>query len=515
MGKKVKVVEKVVTKKRKTAPSKSGDEPKSKKKVKLEKDDGDMEVVITTPTIVATTPTLLTMKELTERVKLSESMLIVAMELLDKSNPLTLIDIVCPNDKIRALNHAEIEAHRAEFTKKKTQKTSDAKTAKKVVYKDDEIRKFIVEKADKALQNAGVRIAGSTQHEKMDNTQKDKTLVSDFLGYAQTTKGYFVYVYFVGDNGNSATELANPKNWIPVHKSHLSCFHKRIRLHTPYHTHTKFDQTSYRGSVTPEYDPRFIMDTWLRKGGNLFKPLLREHKSLFEQETDFLIKHYETAANTVTEASSTLYYYDETKPDTITLDLTTATTDEMADIKVEPGSTVKKPARFNVAQDRLKQADCGFRYTDKELCHVTIEEFPDLSRKPLPAEIDLSWEEFAKLAPCVYVDDKHPMAPECYTHDPFVIVKAAIMALNMEMQIRRVPAVLGDEKLQILEADNMTPILDYMGSDTDCTDAIKKSTFSCLLSLMATELTTREEPPHIRKIFEERQGELSFVPLDY
>jgi len=480
MGKKHKEPE-TPSKKRKSAPSKSTSEGKSKKKkakIEVKQDESN---------------TLLTLKELTERTGLSESMLVVAMELLDKSSPLTLIDIVCPNDKIRSLNEEVIEAHRAEFMEKKSLKT----------HKDDDIRKFIVEKAERKLHNTKIKVAGSTQQEKMDPTLKDKTMVDDFLGYAQTSRGYFVYVYFIGPSSR-ASELRNLKNWIPVHKSHLTYFHKRIRDHKPYHRHTKFDQTPYKESVTPAYDPRFIMDTWLRKAGNEYKPLLRAHKSLIEKETDFVVKHFEES-----DKVSTLHYYDESKPDVLMLDLT------MDDVIKEEDKKPTTATRFNVAEDRLRQADAGFRYTDKELCHVTIEEFPSLSRIPLPPEIDITWEEFAHIASRVYVHEKNPFPPDYYQCDPLQMVKPALMALNLEMQVRRIAAMLGDEKLQILEADNMKPILDFMGKDPGCREEIKRATFNCLLAFMAVELMTREEPEKIKEIFAQRNGEASFKPLDY
>lgn len=460
------------------------DSAKSKKKAKVEiKSEG----------------VTMSVKELTKVTGLSESMLIVAMELLDSSNPLTLIDIVCPNTEIRSLNTDEIDAHRDEFAQKKHSKDKNEKKVKPQT--DDEIRKFIVEKSEKALQSGGVRIAGSNQYEKMDATHKDRTLVNEFLGYAQTSRGYFVYVYFVGPSSliTRATELRNPRNWLPVHKSHLSLFHRRYRDTKPFHTHTKFDQCNFQEQIIPSYDPRYMMHRWLGREGKVHKPLLRIHKSLFEKETDFLVKHYQEEMLPC-PTISTLHYYDETKPDNLTIDLSMDVEEEGV-------------PRFNVAQDRLQQQAAGYCYRDTDLCHLTIEEIPGLSRFPLAKEIDLSIEEFLHIAHRVDVKERNPMPPDFYQTDPFIMVKAALMSLNIEMQIKRLPAILGDEKLQILEADNMKPILDYLGGDKACTEEIKAALFRCLLAFMATDMMTREEPDHINEIFEKRQGPTSFVPL--
>ena len=510
MGKKSKTSE--ISTKRKAQPSKSADGPKVKKKAKVEMEPGLL--------LEATESCTLTMKELSKVTGLSESMLVVTMDLLDKSNPLTLIDIVCPNEKIRALNTEAIEAARNEFLEKKQSKNDSEKKVK--THTDDEIRKFIVEKAEKALQNGGVRIAGSSQYEKMDVSHKDKTLISDFLGYAQTAHGYFIYVYYVGPtlaatSTTKVAELRNPRNWLPVHKSHLSLFHKRFRDTKPFHAHTKFDQCNFQDkgalSVTPLYDPRHMMHRWLSKEGKVHKPLLLAHKSLFEKESDFLVKHYEgsdddtkkksvetSSSSSSSSSSSTLHYYDESKPDRLLIDLS-------MDVEQEGAP------RFNVAQDKRRQQAAGYCYRDKELCHITIEEIPSLSRTPLPKEVDLTFEEFLSIAKRLHVDEKKPQPPEFYNCDPWIRVKAAIMSLNLEMQIRRLPAILGDEMLQILEADNMKPIIDYMGTNKACTDEIKSAVFRCLLGFMATDLMTCEEPDEINEIFEQRKGPASFVPL--
>ena len=437
---------------------------------------------------------LLTIKELCKETGLTEFMLTVAMDLLDKSRPLTLIDIVCPSQNIRVLNQEAIDASRH---------LSEGK--KKKVATDDEVRKFIVEKREKTLQSEGVRIAGSDLQEKMSNTQKDDTLVSEFLGYARTTRNYFVYAYYVGPSGsNLATELRNPVNWLPVHKMHLGPFHRRIRDVKPYYRHTSYDQVESKltGGV-PLYDPRFIMHKWLAKDGQAHKALLDRHRPLFAKEKDFLIKHYEEDQEA--NGGGALYYYDENKADSLMIDLS-------MDVVVEQdGGGVG--GVFNAEQDRQRQQARGYRLTDKEVCHVNIDEFPSLSRIPLPQEIDLSMTEFLGISQHTYVNEKRLRPPEDFICDPLVMTKAALMALNFEMQIKRVLPLVGDAKLQILEADNVKPILDYMGSHKSCTNAVKDATFRSLLSFMAVEAMTREPPPHIKEALEKIGGE-ELVLLD-
>ena len=432
---------------------------------------------------------LLPKKELMKITGLSSFMLGVAIDLLDKSGEsLELIDIVYPNEDIRTLNKEVIDAFREESAS-----SDETKPKKKKIYTDDEVRKLIVEKREKALASAGVRLAGSTQYEKMDHKDKDMTLVSEFLGYAHTSHDYYVYVYYVGPDTNRSVELRNPRNWIPVNKTHLLHFHRRLRNKKSYHTHTSNDQASFKKSGAlnemPSYDPRSMMHEWLTKDGKVHKPLLLKHKSAFG-EKDFLIKHYEEK-----EVEGALHYYDETAPDRLVIDLS-------MDVEGEKGSI------FNAEADRLRQQMNGYRYNDKEICHVTIEEFPPLSRIPLPQEIDLTCEEFIGIAQHVHVSERNPRPPESYVCDPFVMTKAAMMALNLEMQVKRLPSLLGDEKLQILEGDNMTPILDFMANHKSCTDTIKQATLRSLYAFMAVELMTREHPSHIQELLDKEENQL-------
>lgn len=451
---------------------------------------------------------LLTMKELGQTTGLSEFMLTVAMDLLDKTRPLTLIDIVCPNPDIRVLNQEALDASRhlcSTATKKKTDgATPEAK--KKKVATDDEVRKFIVERREKALQSEGVRIAGSDLIEKMDNINKDSTLVSEFLGYARTSRNYFVYAYYVGPATPTgvavATELGNPQNWLPVHKLHLGHFHRRIRDPKPYHKYTSYDHVESKlVGDTPLYDPRFMMHKWLAKDGQAHRALLDRHKPLLANEQDFLTKHY--------EEEGALYYYDESKADRLMIDLS-MDVDVVAAEQDGGGSG----GVFNAEQDRLRQQASGYRLSDKELCHVSITEFPSLSRIPLPREIDLSMEEFLGISQHTHVNERRLRPPEDFVCDPFVMTKAAIMALNFEAQIKRVLPLVGDAKLQILEADNVKPILDFMGNHKSCTDAIKEATFKSLLAFMAVEAMTREPPPHIKEALEKIGGGEELVLLD-
>lgn len=425
-------------------------------------------------------------KSLLAKLGISEFIARVALDILlpVSESGLSLIQTVCLNPGIHALNHYEIDVYRADCVKKK--KSPEEETKKKTIT-DDEIRKFIIEKREKELNASKVLIGGTTdQYDKLDSVQKDSTMVREFVGFALTNHHYCVYAYYIGPSfkGINNAELHNPSNWVPVHKKHLGHFHRRLRSDVKsYYTQTRYDQWSFPGEryENPSYDPRFIADRWLNsKEGKTLKSLLKENASLF---TDAVKDHYVVKCESGKEANS-LHYYDGTKGEPFAPKITTT-------------------ASFDVEADRLQQQKSGYRLSDEALCHVDIDEFPELPRIPLSRDITFSFEEYVSLAKRVFVENEanntkaSNKPPDYYRWDPWVAVKAATMSLNPEMVIRNTSTLLADKHIQIVEADNITPILEYFASNKECVDEIKDSTERLLFAMMTTEIMTREHPSHL------------------
>lgn len=456
-------------------------------------------------------PLLLDKQSLVKKLGISEFITRVALDMITKPSEsgLTLIQTVCLNPHIHALNRYEIDIHRGEYNEKKRvpiKKEDDdddeeeenaekqKKNKKAVTTKDDDLRKFIVEGYEKALAAKKVLIGGtSDQYEKLGAIEKDEAMVGEFVGFAITNHHYCVYAYYIGPShkGANNAELHNPSNWLPVPKDHLIHFHRRIRADVKsYYTQTRYDQWSFPGKKyeNPSYDPRFIAKKWLSSvEGIALRPLLKQHASLFVTTTK--------SANEKQPAPS-LHYYDA--------------------VKGEPFAPRKptKATEFNVEEDRLRQESLGYRLTDESLCHVDIDEFPDLSRIPLSRDITFSFEEYAMLAKHVFVENdahhqqnaKASKSPDFYRWDPWTAVKAATMALNPEMVIKRTPALIGDKTIQILEADNIEPILEYFVENKECVEEVKDTTARLLYAMMATEIMTREHPTHLHTLLDEEKS---------
>jgi hypothetical protein len=435
---------------------------------------------------------VLDLKTLEKRTGLSEFLLKVVADVID-SGTMTLIDFVVMNPDIRPLDRATLENYRDEYIQRSSQKrvtaaASDEQESQPKVNKkptDDDIRKFIVKKREEELSNAKVLIAGTSEYDKMSAQQRDEKMVAEFVAYAQTNHGYFIYVYYVGPSEKGAA-FRDPQNWLPVHKNHLIHFHKRLRNDLKaYYTDTKYDQRSFKDSLAnPAYDPRFIAHKWLQgKETGQHKALIASHRHLLQSDKDFVTQHYEAKGQ-----PSALHYYDankEIKPFLIDL-VREEEDDENMDVEV-----------FNVEQDRLRQQALGYRLTEEELSHVTIEEFPPLSRKPLPSDVDCSFDDLSYIAQRVYIDERTLKPPEFYQGDPMRMIKPLMMALNQEALVRRTSSLIGDKHIQILEADNIEPFLDYIAKNESCIDEVKQASSHYLYALMATELMSRDEPHHI------------------
>lgn len=475
---------------------------------------------IKTEPLDETTPLLFHDKQsLIKKLGLSEFITRVALDMITPTSEsgLALIQTVCLNPKIHALNRYEIDIHRGEYNEKKRlpikeegdqddddddeQEENAEKRKKKkkaAIATDDELRKFIVERHEKALAAKKVLIGGTCdQYEKLGALEKDAEMVKDFVGFAITNHHYCVYAYYVGPShkGVNNAELHNPSNWLPVPKTHLIHFHRRIRADVKsYYTQTRYDQWSFPGQKyeNPSYDPRFIAQKWLSsQEGKTLRPLLKQHASLFTTTTTT------ATTNKKEQPAPSLHYYDAVKGEPFA-----------------PRKPTKATTEFNVEEDRLRQESLGFRLTDESLCHVDIDQFPDLSRIPLSRDITFSFEEYAMLAKHVFVENdshhqqnaKASKSPDFYRWDPWTAVKAATMALNPEMVIKRTPALIGDKTIQILEADNIEPILEYFVENKECVEEVKDTTARLLYAMMATEIMTREHPTHLHTLLDEEKS---------
>ena len=149
----------------------------------------------------------------------------------------------------------------------------------------------------------------------LTHEMKDFMLVYEFLGWAQTRGGHFVYIYFVGRNGKSAQEFAKVENWEIVHKDHLSLFHTRLsNMKDPkkhYYAMNSLDiKETGDGRKHLSLDVRFIVNKWLNSSENeKCKPLLRERLGLFRRGEDYLhtLHNYVGEVGCKTQGSSSSY----------------------------------------------------------------------------------------------------------------------------------------------------------------------------------------------------------------
>jgi hypothetical protein len=140
------------------------------------------------------------------------------------------------------------------------------------------------------------------------SVEKDCAMIDAFVGWAQTTEGHFVMVYYVGpdqqhsdskrhnhtDSGEEKPtpvdkkwEMERHENWKLVSKDHLPLFHSRLgRDHSSLWKMSSLDvvETSDgRGNLS--LDARFLVNKWLLGGDHLqqWAPLLWSARHLFSR----------------------------------------------------------------------------------------------------------------------------------------------------------------------------------------------------------------------------------------
>jgi len=312
---------------------------------------------------------------------------------------------------------------------------------------DDAIKSVLL-KREKALKSQKAVLCGATdQSERLPAREIDWQMTWEFCGWAQTEWGYYIFAYYIG--GSSGQE--DVRNWRPVHRSHLACFHRRIRQVQQYALHTQNDQRA----ISQErhhacYDPRYIIHKWKKttKDVEARLQILVANIDLLQRD-DFLV----------------------------TLD--------------KRAATMTSPPSFDVEGDRAKQAARGFCITgDNRFCDVPIAIYPELGRSPLAKSLRFTIDDL------VYLAQRLESADEW---DPAVLMRAIIIALNHEAHIARATTEVCDRHLLILERDNAVPIIEHLLGNETAQHELKAAAEEYLLALMACDLASRAVPDALYK----------------
>jgi hypothetical protein len=96
--------------------------------------------------------------------------------------------------------------------------------------------------------------------------------------------------------------------------------------------------------------------------------------------------------------------------------------------------------------------------------------------------------------------------------DPMVMLRALIIATNHELQIRRTESLVADRHLQILEKDDIIPVLENMKNSPEAIEYIKSSQLELIYSLMATDLLSRGAPQKlVDKLTDANENDLEML----
>ncbi len=444
-----------------------------------------------------------TIESLSKATGLSTFMLLVISDLYDRKTKKfnkseIIINVTFPNSNIRALNQTELDKYRQQNTSKNKGKPLST----------DQCIKMVLAAREKEMKDKKILVGGTTdQYVDIPKREKDTMMLHEFVGYVHTKSGYFIYVFYTGpsDKGKNNIELTKQENWRIVHKSHLRYFHTRITKMTDYYTHSKNDQGGTKDEKFPAYDPRYIAYRWM--GTATAEPLIeviKQNIGLLQNCDDFLVSDYKKKKEAASAAAAKINQKNQTISISLVDDDNSAPVSEPKSKKqkiettkeVDTSETALVVKKFDPIADREEQARRGFVITDEpEFCQIFMKEFPSVYRCPIPDDMTFTLDELIYLAKRV---DQNTPEKEW---DPYILAKALILAHNHEAHIKRCGSVITDRHLQILERDNISPILEFLTTNQDAINFVKESTSQYIYSLLATEIISRDIPPEIESKF--------------
>lgn len=353
--------------------------------------------------------------------------------------PPVLISAIFPNNQVRSFCDSEL---------KRLRDVANT-TADKRLSNDDVIKSVLLAR-ERALKKQKVVLCGAeSQTEQLPAREIDRRLAWEFCGVAQTAWGYSIFVYYTGPT-TPAIDGSRPEHWRPVHRTQLACFHRRVRKIEHYVAHTQNEQRQGAGSesLPASYDPRFIVNKW-RKTAERHIETIVANIDLFRRD-DFLVSLVKRPA--------------------------------VVEEKEEGGG----PPPFDVEADRLAQKARGYVVTNnKQLCTVTMRDYPELCRSPLCNDVQFSLDELVYLAK--RLEGRHQW-------DPAVLMRAIVIGLNHESHIKRATARVCDRHGLILERNNVVPIVEFLLSNEEARRELQDAAAEYVRALLACDLVSRDVP---------------------
>ena len=374
-----------------------------------------------------------------------------AEESVTASSHQSLVEIYCGNsEKVFAFNKEALQLERERAA-------SLAGTEKKPP-SEAKLRRQIVERREAELDK-------QCRQGLVSARDKDYTLLWEFVGWAQTSGGHFIYIYYVGPGQRHAPiDMRRPENWRPVDKNHLALFHRRLGKDVSrFYQYASTDVTTTADARTQlELDMRYVLYKWLNsKRGDESLPLLRLTRHLFNREPNHLVLQQQQQQPEKKRVVKTL------------------------------APTWQPPVFFEGIDP--------YEVKDEALHHVSASEYAALSEWPLPSTTRCEFSDFVDVSRRAVLNEQQPQPPSYYEHDPIALFDALCIACNPEMQARRtVSAVTGDH-LQVVQNHNVTRVIDYLTTERSAVEAVQARGEEFVWAAMAVENATRLIPEHLRE----------------
>lgn len=325
---------------------------------------------------------------------------------------------------------------------------------------------------------------------KMSHRERDEFLVSKFLGWAQTLSGHFILVYYHGLS-KERKELVKSSNWSPLHKKYLGLFHSRFTkdrsLSLPLALNYLDLEESSDGKGHLSLDVRFVVNKWF--------------ESITERQREFLIKAKLYLIKRVGQNSL----------DRRIMSLTTQIHQNSGEVKqvkdlITPVLIKITPLERGNGKNEEEEDDdddCDegnddpYEVKDEKYKRISKDEYSQ--RLVLHKDIHFSLHDYTECSRAAFLSKKYTHPLEYYTFDPIRLFDAAAIGFHLEGQIKRACSQIPLKYLQIVQNNDMTPILEFFTKNKNAKEDLKQYYEEYIYALLCLE-NTSHLPPQVSEL---------------
>lgn len=118
--------------------------------------------------------------------------------------------------------------------------------------------------------------------------------------------------------------------------------------------------------------------------------------------------------------------------------------------------------------------------------------------QPVNKNVAFSFVELVDISKRTTLNPQEP--PGYYKHDPLHMIKALVIACNMEHAARSAASTIPHKGLQTLENNDTTRIIEYIKEDKEARERVSEHVEEYIYSLLAVDAATKVLPSPIKEL---------------